>query len=319
MQKIIIKKNDVDIRLDKFLSREFFSPRKIALQSRGKRSRGEIIKNIKEGSILINEKKVKPSYSLKENDTIIINFKTVPSKLVPNKNIAFEIIYQDKNIVAINKPAGLKVHPSSIEEDNTLVNGLLSKFPEIENVNDGSCGSSLRPGIIHRLDQDTSGIMIVARNQKSFNKLKEIFQIRKIIKKYLALVLGKIKDKKGFIEKPIARSSSYKKQTIAGRKTKTIIRKAVTEYKVIQEFSDFSLVEVWPKTGRMHQIRIHFFSLGNPVAGDKKYKLKKLSKIILPKRQLLHAEKLDFELFDKKYSFSAELPQDFKDFLTKLQ
>ena len=307
MQKIIIKKENANIRLDKFLVKEFFSY-----------TRGEIIRNIKEGNVLVNNDKIKPSYILKENDTITINFKIVSEKLTPNKNISFEIIHLDKNIIVLNKPAGLKVHPSSAKENDTLVNGLLSRFSEIENINDGSADSILRPGIVHRLDQDTSGIIVVARNQKSFDELKKIFQTRKITKKYLALVIGRIQNKKGIIEKPIAKSSSYKKQTIASGKTKTKIREAITEYEVIQEFTDFSLVEASPKTGRTHQIRIHLFSLGNPIAGDKKYRLKKISKIALPARQLLHAQKLDFELFDKKYSFEANLPEDFKKFLETL-
>lgn len=308
MQKIKVKKNEANIRLDKFLSKEFFS-----------HTRGEIIKHIKENSITINCKKIKPSYILKENDIIDINFKKTPKKLIPNKNVKFEIIFQDKNIIVINKPAGLKVHPNSFAEKETLANGLLAKFPEIEFVNDGTNNSLLRPGIVHRLDQETSGVMVIARNQESFIELKKLFQTRKIVKKYTALVLGKLKIKKDLIKKAIARSASYKKQTIASRKTKTKIRPAITEYEVIREFSDFSLVEAKPKTGRMHQIRIHFFSLGHPVAGDKKYKLKKLTKMTLPARQLLHAKNLTFELFGKKYSFQTELPLDFRDFLTKLQ
>jgi 23S rRNA pseudouridine1911/1915/1917 synthase len=317
MQKIIIQKENSGMRLDKFLvssftkapadKKEFFSY-----------TRGEIIRNIKEGLILVNEEKIKPSYALKENDAVKITFKIIATKLIPNKNIALKIIHQDKNIIVIDKPSGLKVHPSYFEETNTLTNGLLAKFPEIETVNDGSANSILRPGIVHRLDQDTSGIMVVARNQKSFDELKKLFQTRKIIKKYLALVFGKIKNKKGIIKKSIAKSSSYKKQTIAGRKTKTKILTAITEYEVIKEFSDFSLVEARPKTGRTHQIRIHLFSLGNPVVGDKKYKLKKIKPTPLPKRQLLHAKSLDFELFGKKYSFKAEVPSDFRGFLKVL-
>lgn len=235
------------------------------------------------------------------------------------KKINFEIIFQDNNIIVINKPAGLKVHPNSFAETNTLVNGLLSKFPEIKNVSDSSIGSEFRPGIVHRLDQDTSGTMVVARNQKSFESLKKLFQTKKIVKKYLALVIGKLKNKQDVIEKSIAKSSSYKKQVIAGKKTRTKILEAITQYNVKQEFSNFSLVEAWPKTGRTHQIRIHFFSLGNPVAGDKKYRLKKNIGLILPPRQLLHAQTLDFELFGRKYSLEAKLPQDFSQFLTKLQ
>lgn len=304
MQLITIGKNNSGVRLDKFLKQEFFSY-----------SRGEIIRNIQEGNILIQNKKVKPSYILKENDIIKVNFKALPTKLISNKNIDFKIIHKDKNIIVINKPAGLKVHPNSFEENNTLANGLLAKFPEIENVNDDSVSSNLRPGIVHRLDRETSGIMVIAKNQKSFDELKKLFQERKVVKKYLAIVSGKLKNKKGVIEKPIARSSSYKKQVIAGYKTKTKSRLALTEYKVIKEFSDFSLVEARPKTGRTHQIRIHFFSLGHPLIGDKKYKFKKVAISNEPERQMLHAKSIEFKLFDRNYHFKAGIPEDFQNFL----
>ncbi len=319
MRRLIIKKNNTGKRLDKFLAQTFFSQHKIISQLQNTLTRGEIIRNIREGRISINEKKIKPSYILKEKDVVYLDLKPFLQELVPNEKINFEIIFQDNNIIVINKPAGLKVHPNSFAETNTLVNGLLSKFPEIKNVSDSSIGSEFRPGIVHRLDQDTSGTMVVARNQKSFESLKKLFQTKKIVKKYLALVIGKLKNKQDVIEKSIAKSSSYKKQVIAGKKTRTKILEAITQYNVKQEFSNFSLVEAWPKTGRTHQIRIHFFSLGNPVAGDKKYRLKKNIGLILPPRQLLHAQTLDFELFGRKYSLEAKLPQDFSQFLTKLQ
>jgi 23S rRNA pseudouridine1911/1915/1917 synthase len=307
MKKIIARKNNAGIRLDKFLKKEFFSY-----------TRGEIIKNIKTGSILINGRATKPSHILKEDDVIAVDFKPALKKIIPNSKVEFKIIYQDENILAIEKPAGVKVHPSSFRENNTLINGLLVKFPEIEKINDGSRDSALRPGIVHRLDQDTSGIMVVAKNYGSFRELKKLFQNRQIAKKYVALVIGKIKNKKGIIEKPIAKASSYKRQIIAGLKTKTKVRPAITEYKVIKNFSNFSLIEAMPKTGRTHQIRVHLFFLGNPVAGDKKYKLRKKMKIALPKRQLLHAKELKFELFGKKYGFTSPMPDDFKDFLANI-
>jgi 23S rRNA pseudouridine1911/1915/1917 synthase len=317
MKKITINKQQTGKRIDKFLASSF------AKASADKEefflySRGEIIKNIKEGNVLVSGKKIKPSYILKESDVVELVFESVSKKIIPNKNIRLKIIYQDKNIIAIDKPAGLKVHPVSLKEKNTLVNGLLARFPEVENVNDNSKGSSLRPGIVHRLDQDTSGVMVVARNQESFDEFKKLFQNREITKKYTALVLGKLKNKKGVIEKPIAKASSYKKQIIANLKTKTKIRPAVTEYKVIKEFSDFSLIEAMPKTGRTHQIRVHMFSIGNPVAGDKKYTLQNRPKADLPDRQLLHAKELRFELFGKKYAFSAPMPDDFRAFLANI-
>lgn len=298
-----VDKNNSKQRIDKFLAKALVS-----------RTRGEIIRYIKNGNISVNGKKIKPSYVLKENDEIKINILEAKKKLVPDKNVKFEIIYQDENVIAINKPAGLKVHPTSLDDKSTLVNGLMAKFPEIKNIGDGSAGSELRPGIVHRLDQDTSGVMVVARNQKSFGAFKKLFQERKIEKIYLAFVWGKIAKKKGVIEKSIARSENYKKQIIAHKKTRTKIHSAVTEYKVIKEYGDFSLIEARPKTGRTHQIRLHLASIGHPVVGDKQYGPKKSVSSEGISRQLLHAQKLEFELFGKKYSFQAELSGDFTDF-----
>ncbi|MCX6763719.1 MAG: RluA family pseudouridine synthase [Candidatus Moranbacteria bacterium] len=304
--KIIFNK-DIKTRIDKFLAEEFFS-----------HTRGEIIRNIKSGKILVNEKKVKPSYILKKDDEISSQLTVHSSRLIANKNIKLNIIYKDKNIIAINKPAGISVHPVSFKDKDTLVNGLLAKFLEIKSTNDGSLGSELRPGIVHRLDKDTSGVMVIARNQKAFDELKNLFKNHKVSKKYVALVYGQLPAKKGIIEKPMARAASYKKQVIAGRKTKNKIREAVTEYKVLKEFENYSLVEASPKTGRMHQIRVHLKSLGNPVVGDKIYRNKKQDNSIKVSRQMLHAQELEFKLFGKKCFFEVPVPEDLKKILHSL-
>ncbi len=301
MKKIVITKENSDIRLDKFLAKEFFS---LGL------TRGEIIRNIKNGNILVDNKVIKPSYKLSENDEITANIKKRKNKIVPNPEIKINIIYEDDNFIAINKPAGISVHPGSAEQANTLANGLVAKFPEIESVYDNAADAYLRPGIIHRIDKETSGIVIVARNMKAFEELKKLFKFGEVAKKYITIVHGRLQEKSGIIDKPIARAATYRKQVIASKKTKTLIRPAVTEYNVIKEFKGYSLVEVRPKTGRMHQIRIHMFSIGHPVVGDKLYKLKNIKEISAP-RQMLHAEKIKFELFGKKYSFKSDPPADF--------
>jgi 23S rRNA pseudouridine1911/1915/1917 synthase len=304
MQTITILENDIGLRLDKFLKKEFFSF-----------SRGEIIRAIKDGRVQVNKISVKPSYALKENDLLNISLEKIEQRLIPNVQIDLEIIFQDNNILVINKPAGLSVHPVNFADTHTLVNGLLAKFPEIENILDDSPNAQLRPGIVHRLDKDTSGLLLIAKNQNSFTEFKKLFQERRIQKKYLAVVQGKISPRNGLIEKPLAKATSYKKQVIAGRKTKTKIRPAITEYTVLKEFSDFSLVEVRPRTGRTHQIRIHLFSLGHPIVGDKLYKSKEFPNTTQTQRQLLHAQGLEFEFFGKKYSFVAKPPADFENFL----
>ena len=316
--KEILVNKIINDRIDKFLMQEVFLNLAV--------TRGEIIRNIKRGNVLVNGKKVKPSCILKEGDKISIKCKAKSEKLLANNKIKFDIIHKDANIIVVDKPAGLKVHPSNFDERDTLVNGLLNIFPEIKNVSDETAGSELRPGIVHRLDKDTSGVMVVARNQKVFDELKKMFYQRKVSKKYLVLVYGILENNSGVIEKPIAKAANYKKQIIAGARTKNKIRAAITEYKVIKKFRDYSLVEVKPRTGRTHQIRVHLASIGHPVVGDKLYKLK--SKPCSPagrnenikniERQLLHAKELEFNLWSHKYAFQAELPNDFNAVLDSL-
>ena len=307
MRIIKIKKNNVGIRIDKFLAQEFFSL-----------SRGEIIRNIKAENISVNEKKIKPSYILKENDEVLSDISFERQEIKPNDKMKLHKIYEDENILVLNKPAGIQVHPDSNERENTLVNILVAEHPQIKSVHDETLGAYLRPGIVHRLDKDTSGVIVVAKNMKTLAELKILFQERKMEKKYLTIVFGQLRDRKGIITKPIARAGNYRKQVIAGAKTKTKIRGAVTEYKVLKNFGNYSLLEVTPKTGRMHQIRIHLFSIGHPIVGDKLYKLKNLKDDLLAKRQMLHASDLNFKLFNQDHKFHAEPPYDFSYTLSML-
>ncbi len=309
MEEVVISEPKSGQRIDKFLKKEFFLNTEV--------TRGEIIRQIKEGSILVNNSKTKPSYSLKTGETISFNIQTPIIQLFPNFKIKIEVIFENEDFAIINKTAGLQVHPSNRNEKDTLVNGLIIKFPEIKLVGDNPQN---RPGIVHRLDKDTSGLMIIAKKQKTFLNLKEQFKKRTIEKKYWAVVFGIPEKKQGSIDKEIARSTNYKKQVIAGKKTKTKIRKALTQYQILQNFSNYSLLEVTPKTGRMHQIRVHLFSIKHPIVGDKLYQLKRNSSNLFDKvsRQLLHAQEIKFELQGKKYQFNAPLPKDFKDFLNRL-
>ncbi len=309
MKKIITAENSGQ-RVDLFLKEEVFFNEEI--------TRGDVIRQIKDGQILLNGKIAKPSYRLKENDEIDIKIIKEKTQVIPNKKIQLEIIYQDENIIVVNKPSGMMVHPTDIEKENTLVNALVVFFPEIKKIHDGSEGSWMRPGIVHRLDKDTSGAIVVARNQKTFDELKRKFAHREMEKNYVALVYGHLKKEAGVIDAPIARSASFKKQKIARGKMKGTARPAVTEYKLLKRYEDYDLVEAKPKTGRMHQIRVHFSSIGNPVVGDEKYKRKDLSIPVGVERHFLHAQKLKFELFGKDYSFEAPLPNDFHGFIDTL-
>lgn len=303
MKKIIITKNNSGERTDRFLVREFFSY-----------TRGEIIRNIKSRNVLVNGKEIKPSHTLKEGDVIEINIPEKTAGIIAKKNVKFKIIFKNVNFVVIDKPAGVQVHPSEKNETDTLVSGLLYKFPEIGTVGDEPQN---RPGIVHRLDKDTSGVMLVARNQKTFQKLKEKFANHEIQKTYWALTHGKLENKKGIIDKPLARARNYKKQTIANEKTKTTIREALTEYEVLKEMEKYSLVELKPKTGRTHQIRIHLSSLGHPIVGDEKYKLRNIKTKKSVARHLLHAKKIKFDLDGQNFEFEVGLPEDFLRFLEK--
>lgn len=313
MEKIIIEQEGVGKRIDKFLAKEFFLY-----------SRADIIKRIKKGEVLVNNKQIKPSYVLEESDAVMLeNFSREAEEdvLMSNANIPLEILFENEDMVVINKQAGLQVHPSFNEKKNTLVNALLAKYPQIITVHDGSVGAEKRPGVVHRLDRDTTGVMVIARNMEAFNALKENFKNRNIEKKYLAIAKGIFKEKEGVIEKSIAKSSSYRKQIIARSNTKTTIKSAETHFKVLEEFKQYSLVELTPKTGRTHQIRIHLASIGHPIVGDNVYGAEKKVQIsdVLVARQMLHAQKLKFELFDQQYDFTAPIPNDFEEFLAKIK
>lgn len=219
------------------------------------------------------------------------------------------IIFENDDLTVINKPAGLLVHPvstsakASADEPKTLIEFLVSKYPNAQ--------------LVHRLDQDTSGVMVVAKNQKAYEFLKEQFLNRTIKKKYIALVHGILKDKKGIIVKSISKSRKR-----GGSQTTAPIgknREAVTRYEVIQEFPGYSLLGVSPETGRTHQIRVHLASIGHPIVGDDKYKFKRQKTIAGLNRQFLHAKYLKLSLLDGEIKeFYAELPEELSNILKNL-
>jgi len=221
-----------------------------------------------------------------------------------------KIIFQNQDIIVVDKPVGLAVHPGVGTSEKTLVDFLLEKFPEIKDVGDAP---EIRPGIVHRLDKETSGVMVVARNQKTFEFLKDLFKNRQIEKKYLALVHGKLKEKEGKVEGEMGRSKKdFRKQALV--RGKISVRKerySLTHFKVKDEFENKTLLEVSPKTGRMHQIRVHLHSIGHPIVGDKKYTFKEY-KNIDALRMFLHAASISFiGPGDEKYFFESEPPEEF--------
>ncbi len=237
-----------------------------------------------------------------------------------------KIIFENKDFLIIDKSAGVLVHRitgQKAPEGLVLTDWLVEKYPEIENVGDSRSGQAnlLRPGIVHRLDKDTSGLMIIAKNNEPFFYFKKLFKERKIKKKYLALVYGEVKNSKGVIEKPLGRKSGSVKQTT--KQTAKDIKEAITRYKVLKIYrgSDFfcALLEVEPKTGRTHQIRAHLASIGHPVVGDQLYgRCKKIPKEFENlKRQFLHASFLEFLQMDGKgvIRFESDLPEELSDVL----
>ncbi|MBI2055215.1 MAG: RluA family pseudouridine synthase [Candidatus Sungbacteria bacterium] len=240
-----------------------------------------------------------------------------------------QIIYQNPDLIVVSKPAGMPVHEAKHSTDYSLCDWLLTKFPEIKNVGDARANENIpyRPGIVHRLDKQTSGVMVVARTQESFLRLKEIFKSREIEKVYTALVCGKLKEKSGIIQKAIGRivSSPTKMGIPSSRGKLRLIKEATTKYKVLKEFAgpptgeaSTSLLEVRPKTGRMHQIRVHLASIGHPVAGDTVYGGKNVCLKDLG-RYFLHASSLSFSFRGgERLKFEADLPPELQQTLQNL-
>lgn len=239
--------------------------------------------------------------------------------------VEIPIIYKDNDIIALNKPTGILVHKTQAafgknarEEKDTIIDFVVKAFPEIKSVGDKhtSGGSSIeRWGVVHRLDRETSGVIIVARNQESFSDLKKQFQNREVQKIYSALVYGRV-DKKGIINKPIGLKPGTVKRSVTARNMK-MIKDAITEYMPERYFENATLLRVLPKTGRTHQIRVHLASIGHPIVGDPLYGFKK-NEIDCP-RQFLHAESIEFTtLSGKRMKIETDLPDDLKDVLKKI-
>ena len=235
-----------------------------------------------------------------------------------------DIIYENDDFAAVNKPAGVLVHrpekgPKASQEGGVLADWIEEHYPEAKEVGDPSTSSgqasrNLRPGIVHRLDEDTSGIILIAKNQRFFEYLKGLFQKHEVKKTYIALVHGRTAPR-GKIEKPIGLKSGSVKRSVNAKGMK-MVKEAVTEYRLLKVLNGYSLLRVFPHTGRTHQIRVHLASIGHPIVGDKLYGRKKEDKNIGLERQFLHAESVEFNLENgNRMKIEADLPEDLKDFL----
>ena len=262
-------------------------------------SRSRIQKLIADGLVTVNDQVAKAGLKLNAGDRLKVILPPAPPSPLTPEAIPLNILYEDDDLLVVDKPAGLTVHPAPGHPAHTLLNAVLSHFPRLAALSD-----SLRPGIVHRLDRDTSGVMVVAKNTRAQARLIEQFKARSVAKAYLVLVKGKLTPESGVIEAPIGRDPRDRKRMAVVTKG----REARTEYRVIKYIGGYTLLEVKPETGRTHQIRVHLAAIGYPVVGDKVYGVKSpfLS------RQFIHASRLGFRLpsTGKYMEFKSELPPD---------
>lgn len=297
-------------RIDRFLAEKY----------KESMTRGDIARMLRAGVIVADGAATKPSYVLRGGEHVFVEeMAKKEDTVVPYHGTAPEIVENTADFVVVDKVLGVQVHPSHREKEKTLVNALVARFPHIVGVGD----DPLRPGIVHRLDKDTTGLMVVAKTDRAFAALKKAFQQKQVCKTYHALVWGAVTPHEGVVDAPIARATSYTKQKIAFGKYAGDAKEAQTAYRVMEEFCMrdgvvVSLVELHPLTGRMHQIRVHMAHIGHPLMGDVRYYRKTEQKLphILPKTCkpstfYLHATQLQFTLFDKEYTFFSTYPDRF--------
>ena len=271
-------------------------------------TRTRIQQLIKDKNITVNGKATKSSYKIEENDEIAIEVPEAETTEIKPENIKIDIVYEDSDIAVINKQAGLVVHPAHGHYSGTLVNAILYHIKDLSGIN-----GEIRPGIVHRLDKDTSGLIVIAKNDKVHTALTEMFQEKKIKKTYLAILKGKLNKSEGKIVTQIGRDKNdRKKMTVIDDITKG--KNAITNYKVVSQNNLFTLVKVNIETGRTHQIRVHMKHLGYPILGDSVYGRKDNEK-----RQMLHAYKLEFlhPVTGHQMEFTGEIPEDFQKALKK--
>ena len=288
-------------RADVFLSEEC-----------GTLSRSAAAKLIEEGAVSVNGKTVSKNYKVKQNDEIAVAFPKPKLLEAEPQNIPLDIVYEDSDLLVVNKPKGMVVHPAAGNYDGTLVNALLYH-----------CGSSLsgingvlRPGIVHRIDKDTSGLLIVAKNNAAHISLAAQISEHSFERAYECVVHGNIKENSGTVNQPIGRNpSNRKKMAVTYRNSKS----AVTHFEVIERFGDFTHIRCTLETGRTHQIRVHMAYIGHPVAGDEVYGPKKVQKGL--NGQCLHAKHIGFvhPRTGQHLEFESELPEYFTAFINKLK
>lgn len=272
-------------------------------------SRSQIQEWIKEELVLVNGEEVKANYKLQENDVIEVDVPEPEEIDAQPENIPLEIVYQDKDVVVVNKPQGMVVHPGAGHKSGTLVNALLYHITDLSGIN-----GKIRPGIVHRIDKDTSGLLMVAKNDPAHEYLATQLHDKKAKREYIALVHGIISHEKGTIDAPIGRDKSNRKKFAVVDKGKP----SVTHFKVLERFDAYTLVKLQLETGRTHQIRVHMDYIGFPLAGDPLYGPRKT---LEGNGQFLHAKSLGFThpSTEEEKFFEVDVPPNFKETIDLLR
>ena len=295
-----INEDLVGIRLDKAISMKDKDLSRVAVQ-----------RLIDEENILVNGKKTKSSYKLNLDDIVTIIKKEAKETEIKPQDIPLDIIYEDNDILVVNKQKGLVVHPGNGNPDGTLVNAIMNHCKESLS----GIGGEVRPGIVHRLDKDTSGILIIAKNDKAHINISEQIKNHEVKKTYIALVRGIVRENMATIDMPIARSNKDRTKMAVSKNGKN----AITHIKVLERFKGFTLLEVNIETGRTHQIRVHLSEIGYPIVGDYVYSNGKNPFNVVG--QMLHSMRIEFKhpVTNKQMKLEAELPEYFEEILTSLR
>lgn len=296
---LIVDKESENNRIDKYLAEAF----------NGK-SRSYIQGLIEKENIKVNGKSIKSNYKVKENDEILIDMPKPLELEVEAEDIPLDILYEDNDVIVINKPQGMVVHPAPGNYTKTLVNALLYHCKDLSTIN-----GVIRPGIVHRIDKDTTGVLVVAKNDEAHNFLSKQLQTHSMKREYIALVEGRLKEDKGTINKPIGRNKKDRLKMGIVHDGK----RAVTHYEVLERYKNTTLIKCVLETGRTHQIRVHMASIGHPLVGDEVYGFKKQRFKL--QGQVLHAKTLGFiHPRTKEYmEFTTNLPEYYNNLIEKLR
>jgi len=298
MNEITVDKNNEGERLDRFLST-------VVPDS----SRSDVQGRIKDGIVTVNGGRVKPNYKIKTGDEIVVEERELVEADIEAENLNLDIVYEDSDVAVVYKPKGMVVHPSAGHYGGTLVNGLMYQLDELSGIN-----GELRPGIVHRIDKDTSGLLMVAKHDVAHRDLVEQLVDKSVTRKYTAFVHGVIPHDKGTVEAPIGRNPRERQEMAVVDDGKD----AVTHFNVLERFKDYTLVECILETGRTHQIRVHMKYIGYPIVGDPKYGQRKTMDV---GGQMLHAGTVGFTHPEsrERLEFKTGLPDYFEEILEDLR